>query len=421
MYQRVKTLCLCLFTVTCALVGTQVQAKSLALLVGVGDYQSPQLDIPGVDRDLAKAKLMMHRFGVAERNITVLFNEQASVPAVEAQLIAYQSKLQKDDQLFVYFSAHGLQLDDDNDDEADGRDEALALAGFSVGPKGDNAKVSGVLLDDRLAELLAALPNKYTLVIADTCHSGSISKGLSDVMRRVGKFIQMPSWLVGESDGHADSAFREISQPGVALLSAAADGELADIDVAGSAFTQALLNTQGDPSKDILWCWYQRARQQVWNDTGGVQWPQFGGAFELAVQSPAGKLPLAERVALMQSCSAAPGFSTGIMKMKKRLRLSARATQSGWVTPVAMNYSTGALEMRPQASRWHHGDERSIQLGRARSVPNNEAGALIVWTAEGVELPRHRGDFAILWNELRSLHRSQWASSVLQGVDLNVR
>lgn len=397
------------------------QAKAVALLIGVGDYSDAQLDIPGVDRDLDKAEQMVKRLGLADEDIVRLYNAQATVATVETQLTLWATELAVDDQAYIYLSTHGLQLADTNGDEPDGRDEAIALSDFRIGNQGDEVEVSGVLLDDRLAELLAALPNRRTLLIADTCHSGSISKSLDDVLSRVGKFIKMPSWLIGEAQSYTDEPLIELEQPGVVLLSAAADGELADINQSGSVFTNALFESQLDPSQDTAWCWFQRARARVREQTVGVQWPQFSAEFVAAAAPLVGDRSPLRGVSLMQSCSGDQGFSASVQEKANGAKLAAVSEQPGWVTAVSVRQESQTLKLKLLASRWHHGRGRQASLSRLTSTDSEHSGAWVLWTADGVELPRHRGDFSVLWQSLQSLSDDQWSSSYVSGVDLNAR
>lgn len=391
------------------------QARSVALLVAVGDYRDDRLDMPGVARDLAKAEQMVRRLGVAPAATVRLVDGQATVAAVEAQLQRWARELTPADRAIVYFSAHGLQLADQNGDEGDGRDEALALVDFRLGERDDAQPIGGVLRDDRLAELLAALPSRRKLVIADTCHSGSISKSLGDVFERVGKFIQLPRWLSGEPSPATEEPLAEIAQPGLVLLSAAGDGELADVDASGSAFSQALLETQLDPAQDNAWCWFRRASARVRRSSGGVQWPQFGGAPAEALAPLSGDGALAG-VAMAQRCAGGSGVSAQLQAQGLDATLAARAREPGWVTAVAVSERGGELQLRPTASRWHHGRERLARLGRARP---GEGAAWVIWTADAVVLPRLRGDFAPLWRTLQNLPDQHWASAWVPGVDVD--
>lgn len=398
------------------------QARSVALLIGVGDYGDQQLDIPGVDVDLDNAAKLVRGLGVADADIVRLFNQQATVARVEAQLQGLAQQLSSDDQLILYVSTHGLQLRDQNGDERDGRDEALALADFAVGSAGDAQPIQGVLRDDRLGELLAALPTTRILVIADTCHSGTISKtlgdGLEDVLNRVGKFIQLPRWLRGEGNAVVETGLQELNQPGVVLLSAAGDGELADIDERGSAFTRALIETQRSEA-DTAWCWFQRARAVVREDTQGVQLPQFSGEFQRAVAPLQGGGRAIDGVPLLQHCSSDPRFSASVQRDGAGLKLSAVSGQAGWLTAVSVRQLDQSLELQSLSSRWHHGRDRQLILGGVQRVADQRAGAWVLWTADGVDLPRHRGNFSVLWQGLQGLPSDQWASAYVPGVSFD--
>ncbi|MGB0864918.1 MAG: caspase family protein [Granulosicoccaceae bacterium] len=393
----------------------------MALLVGVGDYLDAQLDIPGVEQDLAKAEQMVQSLGVPASATVTLYNGQATVAAVEAQLAVWADQLNPGDQAYIYFSTHGLQLADQNGDEPDGRDEALALADFRVFGTGKQSEVTGVLRDDRLGELLAALPNDRTLIIADTCHSGSIGKSLDDVLSRVGKFIQMPSWLLGQGRASTSVPLAELQLPGVVLLSAAADGELADIDESGSVFTRALQESQLNPEQDNAWCWFQRARSRVRRQTAGVQWPQFSGDFIQSISPLQGEDTGMFGVALTQACSSSAGFSVSVQTTRSGASLLAQSEQPGWVTAVSVRQHRDGLRFKSSGSRWHHGRGGETRLARLSSSTSKHSGAWVFWTADGVELPRHRGDFSLMWQALQTLSVDQWASAFVREVDLHGR
>jgi|GEM_PF-5101214 len=366
----------------------QAQARSVAVLVGVGDYIDPQLDIPGVGRDIDRAS---------------------------------STRLEADDQLYLYFSTHGLQLTDNDGDEADGRDEAFALADFAIEGSGKEQKVTGALRDDRLAELLEAMPQTRNVIIADTCHSGTINKGISDVLVRIGKFIQMPYWLSAASATpiaeSAVSGGEELEQSGTVLLSAAGDGELADIDTDGSVFTRALAATMEDPELDNAWCWFQRARTQVRQQTGGVQWPQFQGGFSASVQPMLHEdNALIDGVSILQKCMSRQGLTAHVSQPSGEKKLLATSDAEGWVTTLAVREMQQDLSVQPLARRWHHGNNKSATLRRSVTMDRENTGSLVLWTADALELPAYRGDFSVLWKSLISAPNGQWASAWLPEV-----
>ena len=57
--------------------------------------------------------------------VTTLTNEQATKQGITQSLSQLAKQVCKDDYVCIHFSCHGQQMEDDNQDEADGLDEAL--------------------------------------------------------------------------------------------------------------------------------------------------------------------------------------------------------------------------------------------------------------------------------------------------------
>lgn len=89
----------------------------------------------------------------------------ATRDAVIDTITAAAETLQAGDIFFLTFAGHGGQVKDMNGDEEDGKDETWVL-------------YDGQLLDDELGVLWAKFePGVRILVLSDSCHSGSVSKG----------------------------------------------------------------------------------------------------------------------------------------------------------------------------------------------------------------------------------------------------
>ena len=75
----------------------------------------------------------------------------------------------KGDTLVITYSGHGTWVPDQNGDEPDGRDEALCPWDIGAGK---------VLLDDEIGALFAhRAAGVRVLLISDSCHSGSVTRG----------------------------------------------------------------------------------------------------------------------------------------------------------------------------------------------------------------------------------------------------
>ena len=152
-----------------------VYAEQHAILVGVWDYENPnlQLDAPPNDLKLMEAVLSAH--GVTQAQIHILANPNKA--EIQRKFRELSQRLSPADSLLFYFSGHGTQIIDKlgtfPGDEAKGRypdrnDEALLPV------DADLASPQTYLLDDELNTLLQELPTRQVSCIIDTCYSGDI-------------------------------------------------------------------------------------------------------------------------------------------------------------------------------------------------------------------------------------------------------
>ncbi len=163
--------------------GAKGSAPARALLVGVAEVA------PGsgwwrlhADRDVELMREALARHGFTPEHVAVLRDRQATaagiVAAFERELLA---PARPGDVAVFYYSGHGQRLTDDDGDEVDGYDEALAPYGS---PRAPAAAYRGErhLRDDQLGLLLARLRSRLgakgsVLVILDSCFSGTATRG----------------------------------------------------------------------------------------------------------------------------------------------------------------------------------------------------------------------------------------------------
>ena len=152
-----------------------IHAEQHAILVGVWDYENPnlQLDAPPNDLKLMEAILSAH--GVTQAQMHLLPNPNKV--QIQRKFRELSQSLTPSDSLLFYFSGHGTQIIDKlgtfPGDEAKGRypdrnDEALLPV------DADLASPKTYLLDDELNVLLQELPTRQVACIIDTCYSGDI-------------------------------------------------------------------------------------------------------------------------------------------------------------------------------------------------------------------------------------------------------
>ncbi|UCD78131.1 MAG: caspase family protein [Desulfobacterales bacterium] len=167
-----------LLLMSLALVSTS-RGEDRALLIGVGRYAHFEEKLNGVSLDLGMMKELSELMGFKEHAIKVLENEQASTAGVYD---AIENWLIRDtgpqDRILLYFSGHGSQVPDENDDEKDHFDEVLLLYDVTLTQRQGRLTLNGVLHDDHFANLLAKMKSRHILVILDACHSGSATRSI---------------------------------------------------------------------------------------------------------------------------------------------------------------------------------------------------------------------------------------------------
>jgi hypothetical protein len=85
-----------------------VQARSVALLVGVNDYGNPRLNLEGPVNDVqALRDVLVRRWGFAANDVHVLINAQATKAAIMQELRALKQRSAPGDEVVIYFSGHG--------------------------------------------------------------------------------------------------------------------------------------------------------------------------------------------------------------------------------------------------------------------------------------------------------------------------
>lgn len=157
------------------------QARKIALLVGVGEFASPDfIEKPlnakkGVQ--LLRATLLQQ--GFLDQDIAVLTNADATRHGIQKAFEAHLLQAEQGDVAVFYFYGHGTQIEDDNGDEADHLDEALVP--FD-GQRSSEKKHRNLIRDDDLGQWIKNLrhqtgPGGHVLVLLDACHSGSGLRG----------------------------------------------------------------------------------------------------------------------------------------------------------------------------------------------------------------------------------------------------
>jgi len=162
------------------------RGEDRALLIGVGRYAHFEDKLNGVSLDLDMMTEMAQLMGFQKRGIKTLEHEQATTANVYQTFDNWLVKgTAPEDRVLIYFSGHGSQVPDENNDETDKFDEVLLLYDTSLSVKNGRQTLTGVLHDDRFHRMLAQIESTNILIILDACHSGGATRSLKLTPRSI--------------------------------------------------------------------------------------------------------------------------------------------------------------------------------------------------------------------------------------------
>lgn len=179
---KIKTLLITLIVVLGTL---SLSAKNIALLVGIGNYNTRTTGWSVIhgnnDILLLDNKLKKHGFSV-----TSLTDKQATKAKVEKALNTLSSTVHAGDVVYLHFSGHGQLIEDMNNDEQEDFDQSFICYDACFSPKyklsGASYRGQNHLVDDELFPYLNTIKQKVgksgqVVVIFDTCYSGGADRG----------------------------------------------------------------------------------------------------------------------------------------------------------------------------------------------------------------------------------------------------
>lgn len=213
-------------------------ARTDALVVGVGKYKNIKKSLQGISMDIKNIKTILYALNIPRDNIKVLKDKRATLNSVRDAFIDYiKSAKNKKNNIFIfYFSGHGIQVEDLDNDEEDGKDEASVLYDFTVNSEGVVSK--GILIDDELYTLLTKIKSKKILIF-DKCHSGSSYRGISLGFEKIIK----GNFFLSKRFANRINSLPKAENPLLAnvVFSATKDKETAEDTLMGGLFTLSLL------------------------------------------------------------------------------------------------------------------------------------------------------------------------------------
>ena len=190
------------------------ESEKHALIIAIGDYDRSATGWSAISskNDIPLIKTALMGQGFEEKNIAILEDQDADKLGIINALDDLYKSVDDDDYVVIHYSGHGQQIsDNENRDEIDGLDEALvSIKAPSKYMAGENYTGEEHLRDEELGSYIDKIRGKVgkegqVLVILDACHSGTGTRGISQVRGGEGPLI-----IPGESgieDGEEEKGF----------------------------------------------------------------------------------------------------------------------------------------------------------------------------------------------------------------------
>ena len=118
----------------------------------------------------------MSRYGFSDEHVHVVLDEAATRAGVLAGLNKIVKESRPNDVVYIHYSGHGSQVKDLDGDESDQLDETIVP---------QDGRTDGVpdITDDELEAILSQLKTSQAVVVLDSCHSGTATRGLEVEVR----------------------------------------------------------------------------------------------------------------------------------------------------------------------------------------------------------------------------------------------
>ncbi|KAN0120868.1 Peptidase C14, caspase domain containing protein [Russula decolorans] len=158
--------------------------KRKGLMIGINYSQHPDRDFElrhGTGDAYAMTSFLSTNLGFATSDIRVMTDDMENPrdrPTKE-NILREMRELVRDpqpgDSFFLYFSGHGVQIDDSDGDESDGLDECICAMDYRGDDEYPDSNTPGLIVDDDIHDILVRpLPRQCRLTaLFDSCHSGT--------------------------------------------------------------------------------------------------------------------------------------------------------------------------------------------------------------------------------------------------------
>ena len=199
-----------------------------ALCIGINNYPGTHMDLQGCVNDAQDWSAALTERGYTT---TLLLDDKATKAAMVDAMTKLIAGGAKGDSLIITYSGHGTYQPDTDGDEVDGLDEALCPYDLQTG--------GAALIDDEIKTIFGTRKGGVRLLlIADSCHSGTVTRAARaepDADTRP-RFMPMGNWLPASQlpKNFAGKAAQTMLAPsGTSPLNSALNNQLGDLLLAG--------------------------------------------------------------------------------------------------------------------------------------------------------------------------------------------
>lgn len=274
------------FVVTLLLDPGYAFAETRALLVGSWQFQSKLImDLAGPENDLAAMETLVR--GQGAQDVTVLRNEGVSRTTVETALHALGLRSRPGDWIFLYYTGHGALAEAAVKGTRDGdTDQFLPLPGFDP----DVQDPERFIIDkDFYTWLSLYVPRGVqVLMMADTCHSGTLHRSVDPRVRGMAPRLTLGARNV-ELAARPAPRFASVLAGGDAAPAGATRDDLPNLFYISAARDDQIawenaLPVEGAPTRGFL----------TWSFEQGLTTPRPDGQGMAADQNGDGSLSIGE-------------------------------------------------------------------------------------------------------------------------------
>lgn len=146
-------------------------ADFYGLVIGIDQYKNVNpLDGAVNDANILADSLTK----IGAKKVKLLLNEHANRNEIKGAWEELTKEAKDGDTIFFSYAGHGAQENERvPNTEADGLDEFYVLANFDATGPGTYERI----LDDDLQEWFSKVPNLNVILVSDSCHSGTMTRG----------------------------------------------------------------------------------------------------------------------------------------------------------------------------------------------------------------------------------------------------